>query len=56
MVVGCLEGESDMEWLVGSGMLEAESMSFYKGNGSACRPLVDEQEALNCNAIGILRY
>ncbi len=56
MVVGCLEGESDVEWLVGSGMLEAESMSFYKCKGSVCRPLVDEQEALDCNAIGIPRY
>ena len=37
MVVGCLEGKSDVLWLVGSGMLEAESMSFYRGNGSACK-------------------
>ena len=37
MFVGCLEGGSDVLWLVGSGMLEAESMSFYKGNGLACK-------------------
>ncbi len=34
MVVGCLYDGSDVWWE--SGMLQAESMSFYKDNGSAC--------------------
>ena len=37
MVVGWVEGESDVCWPLGRGILDAERKSFYKCNGSACK-------------------